>query len=281
MLIHDPFSFGFSYGAGFLLSITGLGLSVLSMTLFEKSKIQKYVSTIDMVLLLASLVARCVPKSQAFWVIMPLLTATYVILFSMYPFLRLYDLLGFKTKVVGFIGYVLTYVACIVYGLSARGFLSSMIGFWVYLSIMPFMFIYSFMLLFKIIIMIKNNPMKKENGRQTRLLVISNYTIVGAFSFAGPCSVLAIMGAYFQNGVLLDSSVGFIALTGFVSTGSSFLMTMNKHIKHNKPHKLVGIEVYSERRVTKKLESPLEIPELENLENTSSKISKLKTTSSM
>eukprot|EP00834_Sanchytrium_tribonematis_P004775 NODE_253_length_11722_cov_0.375118.p11 type:complete len:199 gc:universal NODE_253_length_11722_cov_0.375118:2267-1671(-) len=191
-LIHDTFYFSYSYGMGFILSLSGLCLSSIALMIFESSKAQYYVIAIDVSMLTASITALIYTRTPFFWVMMPFFTATYCILFSAYPFVRVYHLLSQNVKIFGYVGYFLTYVACMVYGLSARGFLSSTIGFYAYLSIMPFMFCFGGYLLLKIVFMIRNNPMARENGKQTRLLVISYYTIIFAFCFAGPCSFLAI-----------------------------------------------------------------------------------------
>ena len=228
MLFYHPFVFAFCYGMGFVMSITGLVLTMTSIFVFGSSKMQIYMMFIDLIMFIQSLFARWMPISQSFWILMVVLHATYMISFSIYPFFRCYPMMSKIMRKSGYLVYGLSYVGFMVYQLGMRGFLSVYLGVGSVVGTNTAMFLIGMKILFKITSMIKENPIHAHSVKQRSIVFIFKYTVILVFFLAGPGSLFAICGAVTNNYAMLDSTIGFALLIGFICVVSNFFVTANK-----------------------------------------------------
>ena len=242
-MLYHSFVFAFCYGIGFITSISGISLTSIAMFTFGSSRIQFYLLFVDLVMLVQSMIARWSTKTDYTWIVILILHGTYTLLYCMYPYLRCYPMMRSKVRILGFIGYPISYAAFLTYELGVYGFISNSLSLIVFVAVLPFVFSFALYQYFKIAMLIKQNPMHNASGKQTRLLVISYYTIIGIVMFAGPGIILGILGSWLENGVIWDANIGSQAALTFVCVVSNFLMTLNRYLQDNSG--ITGSEIFA------------------------------------
>ena len=244
VLFYHPFIFSFCYGMGFILSITGMSLTLSSIFIFGSSKMQHYMILVDSIMLIQSIIARWMQLSNGFWITIMLLHATYMISFSIYPFFRCYPMMNKMSRISGYLVYGICYIGFTIYEMGNRGFITIYIGISSFIFTNICVFIFGMSILFKIVALIKENPMHMSSIKQQSIVFVFKHTVAFVFVLACPGTILALVGALTANNAIIDSIIGFTPLIGFVCVLSNVLVTANKSLEEG-TRPASGYEVFS------------------------------------
>ena len=230
MLLYHPYVFSFCYGFSLITCITSVSLNIMTIFLFNEVGMIIYLMLMDLIILTVALSGRFLSLTSIYWIFNATLGALNTLLFSMYFYIRCYPMMSKKEKRIGHIGFPITFVGLLFYLLGARGFLvSNFIASMIFLSITPYMFSFTSFILIKIIRMIKRNPIYMYSGKQTRLMLVSNYTAFFIYLYCIPTGMLSMFGTLFEQNWSIDVSTASCTLILIVAAISNFTLTANKY----------------------------------------------------
>ena len=234
MLLYHPYVFSFCYGLGFITTITGISISLGSLSMFGSSKVQSLILWTNVLQFVMAIFSRIITINTTFWIILVVVGSIYALLYTILPYFQCYNIMTPKARRIGHFGYPVVFIGLVVYSLGVYGFISNLLAVLIYLSTTPILFIFGSYQQMKISRMIKQHPLKvndKNFEKQQRLLLISNYSIAIS-GFLAMCGFYtAVVGSFTENGALWDLCIGFQAGIVFVSTVSNVLFTANKFIQ--------------------------------------------------
>ena len=190
----------------------------------------------DSTMLVSAIIARWMPQSTLFWLIILTLGSIYAMVFSVFPYFKCYEMIPKNIRVFGYVGYPIVFVGLLIFALSIRGFIPNLIGTMVYLSVMPFIVVYGVYQFVAIFIMLKQNPLNKRDPnyfKQLRLISITRNMIRFMILVSGPAVTFAVTGSLLQSGIVWEPCTGFEVILVFRQSVASFLMTVNRAMQQN------------------------------------------------
>ena len=182
-------------------------------------------------MLIQSTTATFLSMTTLFWGYNAAMESIYMILFCMYFYVRCYNMMTEREKKVGYLGYPITFMGFVLYMFSCRGFIPNVIGTTAFVIVISFVFVHITYILVSIVLMIKRNPMHTTSSKQTRLMKISNYTIVFVYGFGLPLSITAAIGTYLQINGVIDAAIGLTSVVVFGFALSNIAFTVNRHLE--------------------------------------------------
>eukprot|EP00835_Amoeboradix_gromovi_P004381 NODE_337_length_10662_cov_0.497207.p4 type:complete len:260 gc:universal NODE_337_length_10662_cov_0.497207:3832-4611(+) len=230
MLLYHPFYFAFAYGMILVNSITSLIINWSSIRFFGPTKTQYMLITLDVLMITTASVVRWAPKTNITWIFLVFSTATYAHIFTVYFFFRCYKLLSKKMQSFGYIIYTAFYFVLLAFFAGTFGFISTFTSAFILLSAMPILSVYTNSLLITIIRMIRENPLHSTSGKQTRLMLISYYTMLFVNLFAMSSGVVGLIGAFLENSELFAISIALNSSISFIYAISSGSMMANRYL---------------------------------------------------
>ena len=242
MLLYHPYVFGFVFGSALIISFTGLIITSISMIIFTRSKIQYFLVVMDLNMIVQAFLVGNMANSVNTWVMIVVLSPIYSVMFSMYAYLRCYTMMHKTMQYIGLVIYLVTYIAIVFLELGAFNFIENRIGAIFFIAVLPFVAAVAISSLLHIIFLIRSNPMRAINGRQNRLMMISNFTVIFLLLTGTFCGLLTIYSVYFQSSVLWNIAMGLAPLTALVCVLSNFFMTMNRSIEDD--YNIPELKVY-------------------------------------
>ena len=234
-IFYHPFFLAFAYGIGIVVSLTSLVIDVGSFLLFESSRIQYFMFTMNMIMLLTSCIFRWVEQTTIYWGVLAVLGSTYELMFIMYAYIRIFPMMGKTARRLGYLIYIVEYPIILQFQLASMGFLSMSISAIIFISSLPMLLAFVNYQMLTIIILIKQNPLHSTSVKQSRLMIISLYTVLFANFFAIPSAVLVTFSGLTNSVEYGNIGVGFTPFVGFVYSISNFLMIMNKYLQEDCP----------------------------------------------
>ena len=241
----DAYYFSFSYGFGFPVTMLGSAITLYSMNVFGKNKIQYYVLAMNLLVCVMSL-AGSVKLTLPIIIAIFFLYAVCLLMFAMYFYLRCYVMVSPKVRIAAYVGYFVTFVAHVLYVFSRIGMIRNFIDIYVLLAFTPVSHLFGYFLLSKVMFVIKSNPMYASSGKQTRLLKISMYTLICSFLLVVPCAIITFVGVFYRNGFASDACFMIASTIALVYSVSNMLMMVNKSVDEAAP-KVTGMELLSNK----------------------------------
>eukprot|EP00835_Amoeboradix_gromovi_P004382 NODE_337_length_10662_cov_0.497207.p5 type:complete len:252 gc:universal NODE_337_length_10662_cov_0.497207:4691-5446(+) len=230
MLLYHSFYFAFAYGIVSVMSLTSFCINLECIKLFGGSRLQYLLILLDILMIFTAVVVRTAPRNTILWLFLVFSTATYAFIFTVYFFFRCHSLLPFKMRYFGYFMYFVFYFVLLTFFAGTFGFMSTFIAAIVLVSAMPVLSIYTNSLFAVIIVMIKQNPLHGSSGKQTRLMSITNYTMLFGNLFAMSSGAVGIVGAFLENSTMFAISIALNSIVSFIFAISNVSMTANKYL---------------------------------------------------
>ena len=234
MILYHPYIFSFCGGTSIIVSITGIVITFCSMVMFEITKIQFFILTMDLILIVNTCICKWGSETILFWVAFNVIGSIYPFMTALYPYILCYKMTSKTRRVIGNICYPFVLVAFILFGFSCRGILNSVIGIASYVLIIPFISIFPHYQYVILIDIIGKNQLSRSDpnfNKQKRLQILAQASIFASVGIASPAIWMAVLGAIFQNAIILETALVLLVFFGFTVTVLAFLITFNKFIQ--------------------------------------------------
>ena len=232
MLLYNAYFFNFAFGNAISTSLLGIYIDGVTLYIFESSKIAMLLMFIDLIkLILACIVF--IEKTDLYWIIWSILGGTFMVIFTLFGYVRGYASLSKNLKIVGGITNIVVWISFIVLYLGVRGILPIEVTAFALLVIVPSVFFVIARVFYSIAIKIKENSILSENLQHRNLLKISYFTISGFFLTAIPCVVLGAIASFGKIGIVFELAIIFVSYIKLVLSISNICIIINKILIYN------------------------------------------------
>ncbi len=232
MVLFNAYWLEFAFGDAFIICSFGIFIDGLTLYIFEKSKIAMLLMFIDVVNLGLAL-SFFAEKTALYWIIWSIFGGTFMVIFTLFGYVRSYASLSKNTKLVAGIANIVVWISFIVLFLGVRGILPVELTVYSLAVIVPSTFFVIGRVFYIIAVKIKQNSILSENLQHRNLLRISYFALMGFFLTAIPCAILTAIASFGKNGVAFELAIIFVSYAKLVLSISNACIIINKILIYN------------------------------------------------
>ena len=230
-MLHDPFYASFAFGASSIISATGMMLDIVALLIFDVDATTLSLFVMDLFLFLNTQFYNFGYQTKDFWIQISFYYALYLMSFSLYGFIRVYNMINKKLKISAFFASVVTYVGSVVFALSVRtDLISEYVGVIVLGIVIPFWFVILAFVAYNVISLISSNPIYKSSKKQSNLVKINFVTAIVSISICLPCFMSLLLSGILSSDFLLEFGIFTVPFITQTFTISNFAILMNREI---------------------------------------------------